>query len=163
MGLQAASYFLTSLLVLAATCASEPLNLRNALQQRIVGGRDGTSHGRPNSHGEQFRYLSPNAVNGPDSGELEVTGVCVLASVDGKLHALNRTSGQTLWSMHPTSSRSTTTELPIPSPSAVGPLVRTHHTDIQGDDAPDEGTGRRDFQGREQERNGRGQLQLPEE
>jgi len=137
MGLQVIPYFLTSLIILATTCASEPLNLRNALQHRIFRRADTSPpQGHANSHGEQFRYLPPVAANGPESDGLEVMGVCVLASVDGKLHALNRTSGQTLWSMHP--SRSTTTQLPVPSPSAVAPLVRTHHTSLHGDDAPDE-------------------------
>ncbi|KAM6501093.1 hypothetical protein JOM56_004107 [Amanita muscaria] len=50
--------------------------------------------------------------------------IVLLASVDGKLHALKRSSGQKLWSMSSLSS-------PIPSnasvPPALVPLVRTDH------------------------------------
>ena len=49
--------------------------------------------------------------------------IVLLASVDGKFHALNRTSGQTLWSM------SSSAFLSSSVPSTLGPLVRTHHVD----------------------------------
>ncbi|KAL6309426.1 hypothetical protein BKA93DRAFT_821733 [Sparassis latifolia] len=52
--------------------------------------------------------------------ESDLLDIALVASVDGKLHALNRTSGDTLWSM-----ASTPTD-----PATLGPLVRTQHPDI---------------------------------
>jgi serine/threonine-protein kinase/endoribonuclease IRE1 len=55
--------------------------------------------------------------------DLELLDIVLLASVDGKLHALNRTSGETLWSMTPSSHSSSS------GPAALSPLVRTDHVD----------------------------------
>ncbi|KAJ7788068.1 hypothetical protein B0H14DRAFT_3577815 [Mycena olivaceomarginata] len=50
----------------------------------------------------------------------ELLDMVLLASVDGKLHALNRTTGHTLWSMSSFSSSSSTTVSP---PSSLAPLT----------------------------------------
>lgn len=50
--------------------------------------------------------------------------IVLVASVDGKLHALNRTSGDFIWSMKTVSGA---------EPSTLGPLVRTKHPDIDPD------------------------------
>ncbi|KAF8802390.1 hypothetical protein BYT27DRAFT_6766807 [Phlegmacium glaucopus] len=64
--------------------------------------------------------------------------IILVASVDGKFHALNRTSGATLWSM---ASFATTTS--VSAPSSLAPLVRTQHVDYNPesdyeDDTPQE-------------------------
>ncbi|OJA17607.1 hypothetical protein AZE42_01208 [Rhizopogon vesiculosus] len=68
----------------------------------------------------------------PDNKEdVSLLDIVLVASVDGRFHALNRTSGQKLWSMsHPTPE----------APSGLAPLVRTKHTsydsDLTDDDDP---------------------------
>ena len=54
----------------------------------------------------------------------DLLDIILVASVDGKFHALNRTSGVTLWSM---SSFATTTS--VSAPSSLAPLVRTQHVE----------------------------------
>lgn len=66
------------------------------------------------------------------SNDLELLDIVLLASVDGNLHALNRSTGTILWSMSSNS--------PNP-PSTLGPLVRTQQTvtfDDEGDDSQQE-------------------------
>ncbi|KAJ7805578.1 hypothetical protein B0H14DRAFT_3153366 [Mycena olivaceomarginata] len=62
----------------------------------------------------------------PLADNSELLDIVLLASVDGKFHALNRTTGHTLWSMLSFSSSSSTTVSP---PSSLAPLVRTRHID----------------------------------
>jgi len=62
------------------------------------------------------------------SNDLESLNIVLLASVDGNLHALNRSTGTILWSMSSNSPG---------SPSALGPLVRTQQTVILDDEADD--------------------------
>lgn len=77
-------------------------------------------HGRAQP---DFRHTPPQPT-GPDlTNDLELLDIVLLASVDGKFHAINRTSGRKLWSMAPDSSTS------APGPTALSPLVRTHHID----------------------------------
>lgn len=75
---------------------------------------------RPNPY--QYSHAARDQ---PDAhlDDLELLDIVLLASVDGKLHALNRTSGETLWSMTPASNSSSS------SPAALSPLVRTDHID----------------------------------
>ena len=56
----------------------------------------------------------------PDD-DLDLLDIVLVASIDGKLHAFNRTSGHTLWSMSSATSKAT--------PSSLAPLVRTVHVD----------------------------------
>lgn len=60
---------------------------------------------------------------GPDSDSV-LLDIVLVASVDGKLHALNRTSGDILWSMSSFSSSSISSFT-----TALGPLVKTSHID----------------------------------
>lgn len=62
------------------------------------------------------------------SGELEPLNVVLLASIDGNLHALDRSTGTILWSM---SSNSPS------SPSTLAPLVRTRQTFMLDDESND--------------------------
>ncbi|KAJ7805608.1 hypothetical protein B0H14DRAFT_1594481 [Mycena olivaceomarginata] len=60
----------------------------------------------------------------PDQlGDSEILDIVLVASVDSKFHALNRTTGHTLWSMSSFSSSSAI----FSPPSSLAPLVRTHH------------------------------------
>ena len=66
------------------------------------------------------------------SSNLELLNIVLLASVDGNLHALNRSTGTVLWSMSSDSHD---------SPSTLGPLVRTQQAvtlDDDGDDSQQE-------------------------
>jgi serine/threonine-protein kinase/endoribonuclease IRE1 len=67
--------------------------------------------------------------HGSNQEDLEMLNVVLLASVDGKLHALNRSTGETLWSMS-----SDTASVP----SMLGPLVRTQHITSQLEDLDDD-------------------------
>ncbi|KAF8873807.1 hypothetical protein CPB84DRAFT_1817965 [Gymnopilus junonius] len=59
--------------------------------------------------------------------------IVLVSSVDGKFHALNRTSGHVLWSM---SSFATTTS--VSAPSSLSPLIRTTHPKYDPDFADDD-------------------------
>ncbi|KAF9653686.1 hypothetical protein BDM02DRAFT_1648160 [Thelephora ganbajun] len=66
------------------------------------------------------------------SNDLELLNIVLLASVDGSLHALDRSTGTILWSMSSNS---------LNSPSALSPLVRTQQAvifDDEGDDSQQE-------------------------
>ncbi len=65
--------------------------------------------------------------------EHDLLDIVLVASVDGKLHALNRSSGHALWSM---SSFATTTS--VSAPSSLSPLVRSASShDPEDDDEPE--------------------------
>jgi serine/threonine-protein kinase/endoribonuclease IRE1 len=68
----------------------------------------------------------------PEDGhdDLKLLDVVLLASVDGKFHALNRTSGRLLWSMSSSSTDAV--------PSILAPLVRTTHVDTDPELIDDE-------------------------
>lgn len=115
------SSFISSL-SLFSTCLGETLSFRGAArdQRLALARRSGDTYAPPPV--EQSHFLPPIPVTaGEGEDELELLDICLLASVDGKFHAVNRTSGQLLWSMPSTSSTS--------SPEALRPLVRTQHTD----------------------------------
>lgn len=65
---------------------------------------------------------------GQGPNDLEPLNIVLLASVDGNLHALNRSTGTILWSMSSNSPN---------SPSALGPLVRTQQAIILDDESDD--------------------------
>jgi serine/threonine-protein kinase/endoribonuclease IRE1 len=71
----------------------------------------------------QFHPLSS-----ADHPDLDLLDIVLVASVDGKFHALNRSSGHILWSM---SSFPSSTS--ISTPSTLAPLVRTSHLDHDPD------------------------------
>ncbi|KAJ7638294.1 hypothetical protein FB45DRAFT_902455 [Roridomyces roridus] len=100
--------FLTGiLLALAFACCAELLDLR--------------PHSRVSS-------LSDRPRDTPSSDPSELLDIVLLASVDGKFHALNRTTGQNMWSMG-----SFGTSGGVSQPSALAPLVRTSHIDHDPD------------------------------
>jgi len=66
----------------------------------------------------------------PDiSKDYNLLDTVLVATVDGKFHAVNRTSGHTLWSM---SSFITTTS--VSAPSSLSPLVKTSHSEEPDDE-----------------------------
>jgi serine/threonine-protein kinase/endoribonuclease IRE1 len=116
---------------LFAKCFSELISLKGLQQDRtdLIAKRSKLPFG--------YRFLSP--IHGAEpNNELALLDVVLLASVDGKFHAMNRTSGQLLWSMASSTSPSTQDVVP----PALGPLVRTTHVendpDLTDDDGPDQ-------------------------
>jgi serine/threonine-protein kinase/endoribonuclease IRE1 len=63
----------------------------------------------------------------PLADNSKLLDIVLLASVDGKFHALNRNTGHTLWSMSLFSSSSSSTT--VSPPSSLAPLVCTRHID----------------------------------
>jgi hypothetical protein len=105
---------LLSLSVILISCLADSFHSKRALATT-------QQHQQPH----EFQY-SPGEGSASASGvgeDLQLMDIVLLASVDGKFHALNRTSGQTLWSM------SSSAFLSSSVPSTLGPLVRTHHVD----------------------------------
>ena len=85
-----------------------------------------------------LHFLPPRGHSTTDDDPLEILNVVLVASVDGKFHALNRTTGGKLWSMPssppPRASPSSSDHGPVqPVPSILGPLVSTKHLDVDPD------------------------------
>lgn len=86
-----------------------------------------------------YRFLPPvsDTTKTDLTSELDLLDLVLIASVDGKFHALNRTSGHTLWSM---SSFPSSTK--VSAPATLGPLIRTNHIEydpeMTDDNAPQE-------------------------
>ncbi|KAJ7248563.1 hypothetical protein B0H12DRAFT_715678 [Mycena haematopus] len=78
-----------------------------------------------------FRPAKHESPSPDPLGDPELLDIVLVASVDGKFHALNRTTGHTLWSRSSASSKSLVQE---------APLVRTIHVDNDsaGEDAHQE-------------------------
>lgn len=82
---------------------------------------------------ETPRFLPPTGSNSNQLDSLELLDIVLVASVDGKLHALSRSTGRPLWSMTAGSAGL--------SPAAFAPLVRTTHVAVDPDWDGDEGDG----------------------
>ncbi|KAJ7177973.1 hypothetical protein C8R46DRAFT_942898 [Mycena filopes] len=105
-------YITAFLLTILVACCAEIVNLR-------------TPH-----HNNVQALSNPNPRDGPSPGPLgdsELLDIVLVASVDGKFHALNRSTGRALWSMASFAS-SSTSQL-----STLAPLVRTSHIDHDPD------------------------------
>ena len=100
-------------------CFAEIISLRSL---------PGRSQPIPDHYNSAPKYLLPTLANPDPPADLELLDIVLVASVDGKFHALNRTSGHTLWSM---SSFPFSTS--ISAPASLGPLVRTTHVDHDPD------------------------------
>ncbi|KAJ6588414.1 hypothetical protein B0H19DRAFT_205878 [Mycena capillaripes] len=116
-------YITTVLLTFLPACCAEVANL-------------GAPHNNQSLYERAQRliaaYRSSFALEGPNQdplGDSELLDIVLVASVDGKFHALNRTTGHTLWSMSSLTSSSRSTSTPAP-------LIRTSHIDY---DPADEG------------------------
>lgn len=90
---------------------------------------------QPNHHRQHRPYhRAPPQPETDIFDNVDLLDIVLLASVDGKFHALNRTSGHVLWSMGPyASSASPPSSSSPPGPSALSPLVRTSHIDYDPD------------------------------
>ena len=100
-------FVLSAFLLTAGLCLAEVLSLRANVGKELSTQVNAVPDSRlPNTH-----------------DGLELLDIVLVASVDGKLHALNRTSGAAIWSMASSG----------PAPAAFGPLVRTEHPDIDPD------------------------------
>lgn len=110
------------LLSVAGICLAEIVSLRTAVGNRVTD----LSTARPeNPRSQQGHRFAP----GGQYDEFDLLDVVLLASVDGKLHALNRTSGEVLWSMAGSEGS---------APATLGPLIRTEHPDIDPDVTDDD-------------------------
>ena len=105
-------------LLCAALCFAEVISFKSQADNRIT-----DLSTRVNVRRNHDGY--PRSPNDFDS-ELELLDIVLVASVDGNLHALNRTSGAILWSM-------TSPSLGEVS-SPLSPLVRTKHPEQDPDD-----------------------------
>ncbi|KAI0251823.1 hypothetical protein BJV78DRAFT_1207008 [Lactifluus subvellereus] len=81
--------------------------------------------------GLQFLPARGHSTN--NDGALEVLNVVLVASVDGKFHALNRSTGGKLWSMPPSPPSAAHDPTAQPVPSILEPLVSTKHLDADPD------------------------------
>ncbi|KAI0340462.1 hypothetical protein BDW22DRAFT_428306 [Trametopsis cervina] len=109
------------LVLLLGTCYAEIVALQQYQQPRTgaelaprLSSHDYRSAHTRDRHASQDQLPPGGLEESPD-----LLDIVLLASVDGKLHALNRTSGESLWSM----SSSATSSQPTP----LAPLVRTKH------------------------------------
>lgn len=81
---------------------------------------------------EPLHHHTARAQSTTADDALEVLNVVLVASVDGKFHALNRTNGGKLWSM-PSSPPSSTHNASQTVPSILEPLISTKHLDADPD------------------------------
>ena len=120
-------YYPALLFLLAGVCLAEVISLRPKLNNRVT-----DLSPRVQIRKTQDSYTS--GINEP----LELLDIVLVASVDGSLHALNRTSGHTLWTIASSVSADT--------PSTLGPLVRTRHPDSDPDFEAEEGQEKKELE-----------------
>lgn len=106
------------LFFLAGLCLAEVLSIQNA------------KHGIGNTITDLSTRVRRNSgysfgIGAGEEQQTELLDIVLVASVDGRLHALNRTSGVPIWSM----SSSLNGEVP----ATLGPLIRTQHPKIDPD------------------------------
>lgn len=118
-------YFLSAFL--AAVCFAEGIAVRTSQP-----GRTQALANRPRSPTFEPRFVSRIVgKTGPDvPNDHELLDIVLVASVDGKFHALNRTDGRSLWSMAPSSESVPAAES---VPSSLSPLIKTNHIDYDPD------------------------------
>lgn len=102
------------ILLIAGVCLAEVISLRTQADNRIT---DLTTR----VHIRKTQDTYTHGINEP----LELLDIVLVASVDGNLHALNRTSGRALWTISSSTSANT--------PPTLGPLVRTRHPEVDPD------------------------------
>jgi serine/threonine-protein kinase/endoribonuclease IRE1 len=124
-------YLAAIIFTVSLTCLAETISLSSLRD------RSGSLVNNINLHGRRqipvaFRFLPPAAgvVESSDSDENQLLDIVLVASVDGKFHALDRTSGRRLWSMSSSSASVT--------PSGLAPLVRTTHVESDPDTTDDD-------------------------
>ncbi|KAG6840866.1 hypothetical protein C0991_003669 [Blastosporella zonata] len=120
--------YLTLAFTLLSACLAEIISLRtNSVSSQALVGRGAS----------EYSFITSTVHGGSSTGDLDLLDIVLVASVDGKFHALNRTSGNILWSM--SSFPSSTT---ISAPSTLAPLIRTTHVEhdpeMTDEDTPQE-------------------------
>ncbi|TRM66814.1 hypothetical protein BD626DRAFT_581628 [Schizophyllum amplum] len=118
-------YLYSFLLTIAAACLADLIPLRSPSNRPSL--RSGAA--RPLPPLDDYHYTPPSQ-EGDVTNDLELLDIVLVASVDGKFHALSRSSGQALWSMSGVTDGAS-------SPSTLAPLVRTMHPDSDPDFADD--------------------------
>jgi serine/threonine-protein kinase/endoribonuclease IRE1 len=111
-------YWLFGLFLLASTifcCFAETISSNNGIVAVA-----------PNGVAKSANYAPPHTPHGHQE-TLNIVDTVLLASVDGRFHAVNRTTGQQIWSMASTPGLN----------EILHPLVRTDH-DLDRDDDDDE-------------------------
>ncbi|KAF8065174.1 hypothetical protein FPV67DRAFT_172264 [Lyophyllum atratum] len=113
-----------ALIVLISATHAEAISLKSALA--------GKYHALVNWALPDFVSDPSDAhVNSTTAGDLELLDIVLVASVDGKFHGLNRTTGHLLWS---TSSFSPPTSVIESAASVLTPLVHATHIDYDPDE-----------------------------
>jgi serine/threonine-protein kinase/endoribonuclease IRE1 len=115
-----ALYFLCIFFTLCIVCLAEVISLRgpNPAAAHV---QDLVQRTPPTP----YPFITTSTTGGHDQSsgiDSDLLDIVLVASVDGKLHALNRTSGDILWSMSSFSSSSISSFT-----TALGPLVKTSH------------------------------------
>ncbi|TFY78428.1 hypothetical protein EWM64_g5582 [Hericium alpestre] len=89
---------------------------------------------------EDLHFLPPAGTTPGDAADnhLELLDIVLLASVDGKFHALNRVTGEQLWSMSSTATYTPQDDAARSVLSTLQPLVTTQHVDHISDFDDDE-------------------------
>lgn len=116
--------------VLALSCFAESLSIRKRALAHNNNDNNSQYHFRPSPISDSSN--SNGGGGDEDDDNLKLLDIVLVASVDGKFHALNRTSGHTLWSM------ASSPTFPASAPSTLGPLVRTNHVEFDTDDPDDD-------------------------
>ncbi|KAG0704180.1 hypothetical protein DFH29DRAFT_981611 [Suillus ampliporus] len=109
------SRFTTFIVLFAALCLAQTVTLHAGLNNAPSNSAD--------TKAVSARYSSRSSLV-EDKKDVTLLDIVLVASVDGRFHALNRTSGQKLWSMSHS----------VPeAPSSLAPLVRTKHATYDSD------------------------------
>lgn len=111
-------YYFSVILALLSICVAEIISLSSNSRR---------SHALAERGPSEYSFISSSRES-TGTNDFGLLDIVLVASIDGKFHALNRTSGNVLWSM---SSFPSSTS--ISAPSALGPLVRTTHVDNDPD------------------------------
>ncbi|KAF9224806.1 kinase-like protein [Gyrodon lividus] len=116
-------YLPAFLFFFAALCLAESLSLgRSAINDALS---TATAVDRRSLTGARIpRSAATEHTSGEDSKDINLFDIVLVASVDGRFHAVSRTSGQKLWSMS-----AATRDLT----SSLAPLVRTKHPTLDPD------------------------------
>ncbi|KAG2366452.1 hypothetical protein BDR07DRAFT_1396011 [Suillus spraguei] len=107
--------FSTLIVLLAAICLAQTVTLHAGLSNALSNGADTKALSAGYSSTSSFAE---------DKEDATLLDIVLVASVDGRFHALNRTSGQKLWSMSHSAHE---------APSSLAPLVRTKHPTYDSD------------------------------
>lgn len=121
------------LLILASLCLAEVISLKSShLSHNIRSGRSTDLSIRVHNPGKRHSKGYSFATGPSEADDAELLDIVLVASVDGKFHALSRSSGEPLWSMSSSSSVARV------GPATLGPLIRTQHPRYDPDAADDE-------------------------